>query len=223
MFPLEGDRWVVTLGGAGADHPPTDEAGYLDFSRSLIAPRIFEAIRDAEPLTPIRGWARTANRWRHVERVEHWPAGFVLLGDALCALNPVYGQGMSVAAMEARTLEEWLAAPVVVRAMEAGRPADTTGLVRSLARTARLPWFMATAEDAVVPGATGAPDPGFLGRLGARYLDEIHLNAARDRHTLRRFTEVSQLVRPPIALLDPVVLWRVARGAASRIARSART
>lgn len=222
VFPLEGDRWVVTLGGAGADHPPTDEAGYLEFSRTLISSRLFEAIRDAEPLTPIRGWARTANRWRHVEKVEHWPAGFALLGDSLCALNPVYGQGMSVAAMEARVLDEWLGSPAVASAMQAARPPDTAGLVRSLARTARLPWFMATAEDAVVPGVQGAPHPGFLGRLAGRYLDEIHLNAARDRQTLRRFTEVSQLVRPPIALLDPVVVWRVARGAASRVAGSAR-
>lgn len=74
----------------------------------------------------------------------------------------------------------------------------------------------------MVRGVQGAPGPGFLGRLAGRYLDEIHLNAARDRQTLRRFTEVSQLVRPPIALLDPVVAWRVARGAASRVARSAR-
>lgn len=118
--------------------------------------------------------------------------------------QPVYGQGMSVAAMQA------------------ARPPDTAGLVGSLARTARLPWFAATAEDAVVRGVQGALDPGFLGRLAGRYLDEIHLNAARDRQTLRRFTEVSQLVRPPIALLDPVVAWRVARGAASRVARSAR-
>jgi len=222
VFPLEGDRWVVTLGGAGADNPPTDEAGYLEFSRALISPRLFEAIRDAEPLTPVRGWARTANRWRHVERVERWPAGFVMLGDALCALNPVYGQGMSVAAMEARNLEAWLGTPAVARAMQAARPPDTGGLVRDLARTARLPWFMATAEDALIPGVQGAPDPGFLGRLAGRYLDEIHLGVARDRQTLRRFTEVSQLVRPPIALLDPIVVWRVGRGVASRVVGSAR-
>ena len=222
VFPLEGDRWVVTLGGAGADHPPTDEAGYLEFSRTLIAPRLFEAIRDAEPLTPVRGWALTANRWRHVEQVEHWPAGFILLGDSLCALNPVYGQGMSVAAMEARTLEAWLSSVAVARAMKSASAPVTAGLVRSLARTARLPWFMATAEDAMVPGVQGAPNPGFLGRLAGRYFDEVYADAARDRQTLRRFTEVSQLVRPPIALLDPAVVWRVTRSVASKVVGSAR-
>ena len=72
---VEGERWVVTLSGAGVDQPPTDEAAFLDFARDLISPRLYHAIRDAEPLSAVRGWARTANRWRHVERVR-WPAGF---------------------------------------------------------------------------------------------------------------------------------------------------
>jgi flavin-dependent dehydrogenase len=212
VFPLEGDRWVVTLGGAGADHPPTDDAGYLDFARTLISQRLFEAIVDAEPLTPVRGWARTANRWRHVERVERWPAGFVVVADALCALNPVYGQGMSVAMIEARAFEAWLQSRGAVASMQSGHPPATRNLVRSLAGSARLPWFMATAEDALIGGVQGVPAPGPFDTVARRYLDRIHLNAARDAHTLRRFTEVSQLVRPPVALLDPVVAWRVVRG-----------
>lgn len=213
VFTIEGHRWVVTLGGVGAERPPTDEAGYLDFAASLISRRLHDAIRDAEPLTPVRGWARTANRWRHVERVESWPAGFVVLGDSLCALNPVYGQGMSVAAMEARTLGVWLDSRPTVAALRTGRPPDTRSLVRSLARTATLPWFMATAEDARMPGVQGAPRVGPGAALARRYLDGVQRNVARDAHTLRRFTEVSQLVRPPIALLDPVVAWRVVRHA----------
>ncbi len=216
VLPLEGDRWVVTLGGAGADHPPTDDAGFLDFARTLISQRLFEAIADAEPLTPVRGWARTANRWRHVERVERWPDGFAMVADALCALNPVYGQGMSVAMIEARFLEAWLGSREVVASLRSGRVLATRSLVRPIARAARLPWFMATAEDALIDGVQGAPAPGPFSRVARRYLDRIHTNAARDAHTLRRFTEVSQLVRPPVALLDPVVAWRVVRGVRRR-------
>lgn len=213
VFTVEGERWIVTLGGVGAERPPSDEAGYLEFASSLISPRLHDAIRDAEPLTPVRGWARTANRWRHVERVEAWPAGFVMLGDSLCALNPVYGQGMSVAAMEARTLGAWLGSRTAAAALRTGRPPDTRSLVRDLARTTTLPWFMATAEDARMPGVQGAPRPGPVAALARRYLDGVHRNVPRDARTLRRLTEVSQLVRPPIALLDPMVAWRVVRAA----------
>jgi hypothetical protein len=71
---------------------------------------------------------------------------------------------------------------------------------------------MATAEDALIAGVQGAPSPGPLDSVARWYLARIHANAARDPRTLRRFTEVSQLVRPPIALLDPVVAWRAVRG-----------
>jgi 2-polyprenyl-6-methoxyphenol hydroxylase-like FAD-dependent oxidoreductase len=209
---VEGDRWVVTLSGAGADQPPTDEAGFLDFARDLISPRLFHAIRDAEPRSTVRGWARTANRWRHVERIR-WPDGFAVMGDALCALNPVYGQGMSVAAMEGAVLASWLGSPSVQRVLRRGSAPDTGRLVRSLAHAARLPWFLATSEDARIPGVTGAPAPGLRDAIGRRYVDAVLAQAVHDPLTLRRFLEVTNLVRPPFALLDPLVLSRiVARG-----------
>jgi 2-polyprenyl-6-methoxyphenol hydroxylase-like FAD-dependent oxidoreductase len=215
IFPVEGGRWVVTLGGAGTDQPPTDETGFEEFARSLISPRLAEAIRSAEPLTPVRGWARTANRWRHVERVP-WPQGFAVLGDALCALNPVYGQGMSVAAMEGEVLRRWLASPTVQRARRSSTPPDTGRLVRAFANAARVPWFLATAEDARVDGVIGPGKRGVGETIGRRYVDAVMLDAVRDARTLRRFSEVSNLVRPPLALFDPAVLARVIAGALTR-------
>jgi 2-polyprenyl-6-methoxyphenol hydroxylase-like FAD-dependent oxidoreductase len=209
VFPIEGDRWVVTLGAAGGDRPPTDAAGYAAFVESLFSPLIADAIRDAEPLTPVRGWARTANRWRHVERIHDWPPGLALVGDALCALNPVYGQGMSVAAMEGPVLARWLRGRSTRRALAAGAPPPTAGLLRDLARTARLPWFLATAEDVRIESVIGAPPPGRFESIARRYVDELFAVAIRDQRTMLRFIEVNQLVRPPIALLDPPVAGRV--------------
>ena len=212
VFRIEGDRWLVTLGGAGeADHPPTDDVGFLEFTRSFISPRIHDAIRDAEPLTPTRGWARTANRWRHAERMRDWPAGLTLFGDSLCSFNPVYGQGMSVAAMEGPILARWLRSGPVELALRSGRPPDARPLLREIAATARLPWFLAVGEDARVPGVVGAPPIGQAGRLARRYVDAVLRAAARDPDAFRRFTEVTQLVRPPVALFDPMLMWRVAR------------
>jgi hypothetical protein len=215
IFAVEDGRWVVTLGGAGVDQPPTDEDGFVEFAGSLISPRLADAVRDAEPLSSVRGWARTANRWRHVERVR-WPDGYAVMGDALCALNPVYGQGMSVAAMEGEVLRRWLASPTVVRARSSSSPPDTGRLVRAFAAAARVPWFLATGEDARIAGVTGAAEPGVAEVIGRRYVDAVMLHAVHDGRTLRRFSEVSNLVRPPLALFDPVVLARVLTGAMAR-------
>jgi 2-polyprenyl-6-methoxyphenol hydroxylase-like FAD-dependent oxidoreductase len=213
ITPIEGGRWLVTLGGAGADQPPTDPDSFLEFASTLVSPILVDAIRDAEPIGPVRGWARTANRWRHVETMRRWPAGLALIGDALCALNPVYGQGMSVAAMEGPVLAGWLSSVAVRRSRAVGSPPETMGLMRALARTARLPWFLAAAEDARIPGATGAVSPGLVERVARRYVDAVYAQAARHQPTTRRFSEVTQLVRPPIALFDPVVALEVAQRA----------
>ena len=104
MFPIEGDRWIVTLQGAGGDAPPTDDGGFVGFARSLRSPILHDAIRFAEPLSPAVAFANTANRRRHFERLRRWPDGFVIVGDGVCAFNPIYGQGMAVAAQTAVVL-----------------------------------------------------------------------------------------------------------------------
>ncbi len=108
VSPVEGGRWLVSLVGGDGHYPPTDEAGFLDGVRTLRIPDLYEAIRDAEPLGPIVGYRATENRLRHYERGGCWPEGLVALGDAVCALNPVYGQGMTTAVLGAEVLDRCL-------------------------------------------------------------------------------------------------------------------
>ncbi|HEY6410912.1 MAG TPA: FAD-dependent monooxygenase, partial [Ktedonobacteraceae bacterium] len=108
IFPIEGGYWMVTLGGWLRDYPPDDDAGFLDFARSLAQPDLYEAIKEAEPITPIVVYKYSANRWQRYERLSRLPEGFIVMGDAVCAFSPVYGQGMSVAAIEAKTLDTCL-------------------------------------------------------------------------------------------------------------------
>ncbi|MGQ4650654.1 FAD-dependent monooxygenase [Lyngbya aestuarii] len=108
LYPVEDNRWAVTLSGVGRDYPPTDEAGFLEFARTLSSPIIYEAIKDAQPLSPVYGYRTTENRWRHYEKLSKLPEGLVVVGDAVCAFNPFYGQGMTTAALTALTLDRCL-------------------------------------------------------------------------------------------------------------------
>ncbi len=90
ILPLEGSRWLITLAGTGEDHPPTGEEGFLRFARSLRASILHDAVKDAEPLSPVSGYRATENRTRRYEKLSRMLHNFVVLEDAACAFNPVY-------------------------------------------------------------------------------------------------------------------------------------
>ena len=108
MVPLEGNRWIVTLVGRHGDKPPGDLDGFLGYARQLRTPTIYDAIKGAEQLGEIARFGFPASVWRHFERIEDFPRGLLPFGDTICRFNPVYGQGMSVAAQEACLLHELL-------------------------------------------------------------------------------------------------------------------
>jgi 2-polyprenyl-6-methoxyphenol hydroxylase-like FAD-dependent oxidoreductase len=205
LFPVEGDRWMVTLVGWFGDHPPADDAGFLEFARSLDAPDLHAAIRDAEPLSPTALHRFPSDRRRHYERLAHLPDGVVALGDAFCSFNPIYGQGMTTGVLGARTLDRCL--------NDRGRRAGAAGLDgfsqrfhRRLARIIDSPWLLTTAEDLRSPAAVGRRPP-WLG-LAHWYTDRIHRLSWSDRVVGRRFLEVMHLSASPCALFHPYVILR---------------
>lgn len=109
ISPIEGDRWYVTLIGMSHDYPPTDIEGFLAFARSLPSPRIYEAIQGAEPLSSIYGFRNTQNRLRHYDELPHYLEGFLVCGDAACAVSPVHAQGMTSALLGLEGLADCLA------------------------------------------------------------------------------------------------------------------
>jgi flavin-dependent dehydrogenase len=201
--PIEGGRWLVSLIGGDGEYPPTDEIGFLRFARSLRSPALYEAIAGAEPLTPIAGQRATENRQRHYERLKQFPQGVVAVGDAACAFNPVYGQGMTAAALGAEVLDRWLAEEPSDRGR--GR-----GLVfqRRLAGATAAAWQLSAGADHRFRTTVGPP-PGRLACLAGRHIDLVMRDATRQRWVRRRLTEVLQMLRPPSALFAPGVLVRL--------------
>lgn len=110
ILPIEGDRWHVTLIGMARDYPPTNEEGFMAFARSLPTPELYEAIKEAEPLTRVYGYRHAENRVRHYDKLPRYPEGFLVYGDAAYVLNPVYAQGMTAAVMGSQVLDYCLKA-----------------------------------------------------------------------------------------------------------------
>jgi 2-polyprenyl-6-methoxyphenol hydroxylase-like FAD-dependent oxidoreductase len=205
LVPIEGGRWMVALIGAGRDHPPTDEAGFLAFARGLRSPLLYETIRDAEPLSPIHGYRNTDNRRRHFERLRRWPGRFLAIGDASCTFNPIYAQGMTVTAMTAVALDHLLA--------ERRRPgvdplARARSLQRRLARNNAGAWTMATTEDLRYPWTEGA-QPDLATRIMHRYADRVLEVANGNPGVNTAFVNVVNLRKPPTSLFRPGVLLPV--------------
>ncbi len=204
IVPTEGGRWMVTLSGRGGEQPPTDEAGFLEFARSLHSPELYRALKDAKPLSSIVGFRGAENRLRHFERMKRWPERFVVLGDAACAFNPVYGQGMTTAALAAIALGECLSRR---------RHGNLVGLARrfqrELAKVTSVPWLLATGEDFRYD--TARARPGWGTRLKHWYFDQVMRLSTKDAGARRLFLEVTHLLKTPAALFSPAMMLGVVR------------
>jgi len=203
VFPAEGGRWIVTLAGFGADRPPTDEAGYLAFIDGLADRTVADALRHAQPLGGVFGYRQTANRWRHFERLPRWPDGLALIGDAIGTFNPLYGQGMTVAVLEAVALRNLLAQHGVT-------PDLGDRLRRRLPGVLAAPWAMATSEDYRYPGTQG-PRRSLAMRARHALADQIAHAGMCDAAVHCQWLRVANLLDAPTALLRPAMLWRVAK------------
>jgi 2-polyprenyl-6-methoxyphenol hydroxylase-like FAD-dependent oxidoreductase len=198
VLAAEGNRWVITLVGTVGDYPPGDETGWLQFSASLPVPVVHELASRARPLTDIVSYRFQANQRRLYEHMKRFPDGYLVVGDALCSFNPVYGQGMSVVALEAEALDEELSA---------GMHGIAVRFYRRARKIIDIAWEIATGEDLRIPQVQGSRPIGF--NAISRYLERVHTVAAYDRLVCRKFMDVLNLLASPTSLMSPRVAWRV--------------
>ncbi len=207
IYPEEQNRWVVSLIGAMRDFPPTDEAGFLGFAKSLPNPTLYDSIRNAKPISPIRGFRRTESRMRHFETVTPWPDRFIVMGDAACTFNPVYGQGMTVCALSALALQDCLRSGANRGSFLDGR--WSAKFQRRLAKVLAIPWLLATSEDSRY--AADEHRPAWTSRLIHRYVDLAMLQVPRNPKLVVAFAQVLNLEKSPVRLLHPAFLAGIAR------------
>lgn len=200
ISPIEGDRWLVTTGGWFGCYPKPSVVEFESFLESLPVPDVAGAVQDAEPLSDVFGFGMLGSRMRHYDKLPGAPDGLVVLGDAVCSLNPLYSQGMTVCALEVDELRRL--APRWVRGES--HAADIQSAIVDIVRPA---WAMAVDEDLRFPEAEG---PRSL-RLRARHSYTRHLvrASAFSRTVLQTQVGVTNLVTDPSELYRPMVAGRV--------------
>jgi 2-polyprenyl-6-methoxyphenol hydroxylase-like FAD-dependent oxidoreductase len=170
-------------------------------------PTIFDAIRRAQPLSPIKTHRATENRRRRYDRAKELPHNFLVLGDAVCAFNPVYGQGMTVAALGAVTLDK-----ILSERRRRYPNGSLVGLARDfqkrLAKVNDTPWMLSTAQDLRYRECTGA-SPSRMTRFMHRYMDRVIELATRKVAVRRILLRTFNMLTPPSTLFQPRVLFQV--------------
>lgn len=198
LATIEDGQWIATLGGYGHDFPAIDEAGFLEFARSLPSSEFYDAIITAEPVSPIYAHRATANRLRHYEKA-NLPNGFVALGDSVCALCPVYGQGMTISALSALVLREWLTAGK-------GRSID---FQRQLAQSNRFPWMLAVGQDSRFLTTAGRAQPNWIENLLSGYIKQLMKQTSVNAEMNTLFMEIAHLIKSPAMFYHPSTIFQV--------------
>lgn len=202
VFPIENGRWLVSLAGMHGDHPPTDREGLREFAAGLPVPEVGRVLEEHATVSgEVRRYPFPSSVRRRYEDLDRFPDGLVVVGDAVASLNPIYGQGMSVAALEAVQLHHSLAEV---------SPAELPGdFFERAARVVDDAWSLAVGSDFDFPRTTG-PRP-----LGTALVNGYVARLLRRAHTDGRLTDaflrVVAMENRPTSLFRPGVAWRVAR------------
>jgi 2-polyprenyl-6-methoxyphenol hydroxylase-like FAD-dependent oxidoreductase len=198
LFAEEEDRWVLTAFGYQGHDPPADPEGFLGFVQAVAPPDVAAMLRDAEPLDEVVAYRFRANLRRRYERLRRFPAGLLVFGDAISSVNPVYGQGMSVAALQAAALREALAG---------GERDLARRFFRAAARPVGMAWGLTVGGELSLPQVEG-PRPLPVRVLNA-YARRVAVAAERDPVVAGRFLRVASLQDPPPRLFRPSTARRV--------------
>jgi 2-polyprenyl-6-methoxyphenol hydroxylase-like FAD-dependent oxidoreductase len=201
LLEQEHGRWLVTAQGYGGDRPPPDPAGLLRYLEPVFDPEVLEALGRAEWLGEPAVHGFRAGRRRRYERLGDRPQGLLVMGDAACSFNPVYGQGMSVAALEAVAL---------ARCLEGGDAALAARFHAAVADVVDQPWRLALLADLALPEVAAPRSPAV--RLQTGYVRRLQRAAERDGRLAAAFVRVMALLDPASVLMKPDMVLRVLAG-----------
>ena len=201
---VEDGHYIVTMTGKLGTVPPTDEVGFLRYAQNMEQPHIAAFLQHATPVSDFVTHRTPSNLRRNYEKLPAMPDGLVVLGDALCSFNPIFGQGMTTSALDAVTLDAQLE-------KQFKQQADLSGFSqryqKAVAKVIDVPWQAATGEDMRHPEA--ADHVPMAVRLANWYVKQVHNVAAYDRFAHRLFIDTMNMTNPPTVVFQPRMLAKV--------------
>jgi 2-polyprenyl-6-methoxyphenol hydroxylase-like FAD-dependent oxidoreductase len=198
MVAGENDTYMLGVQPMAGQPPPGDRASLLGCLADMAPPHVLAAAHRAEPLSDIAHYRFPSNRWRRYDKLARTPDGLIVIGDAMCSFNPVYGQGMSVAAIEAVVLRDCL--------LEGERDLPRR-FFRNSAKEIRMSWQAAVGSDLALPQIPGKRPLSV--RIINAYLDRLLAAAETDPAVVQQFLRFMGMVDPPSQLLRPSMMLRV--------------
>lgn len=204
LVPIEGDRWIIAIADHHAVARPETWDAFLEASRSLITPTVYNALRYAQPPDGIRHYRFPVSIWKHFELLPSLPRGVLPVADAFCRFNPIHGQGMSSAAKQALLLQD-----VLGRAVAAADPiaALQAGFMAEVASVLETPWNMSTSADLAFPMTRGIRPENF--EEAQQFEAALFRAAVADPDVHRAMMEVAQLLQPQSRLKEPQIMRRI--------------
>jgi 2-polyprenyl-6-methoxyphenol hydroxylase-like FAD-dependent oxidoreductase len=209
LLPIEGDRWIATIGSGYGAEAPVDEASFRAIAASLPSPELHQVLEGLDELGHVATHRLMSSKRRRYERLQDVPAGFLALGDAVCSFNPIYGQGMSSGVLQAVALGECL------RAHE-NDDALVRAFYRRAAKVIANPWQIAVGADFAYPETTGPKPVGT--DLVNRYMSRVLRAAQVSPEVNTAMIMVQNLLAPPSSLMKPSMV-RTVRRASRDLAR----
>ena len=201
-FPIEDDKWIISVGGWHGEQAATDEKGFLDFLKKLPNPNLYDIASTCEPLGDIFQYKYPVSIKRNYEKMSRFPEGLLLLGDAVSSFNPVYGQGLSSVCLQAVELDK------LMKENKAEHQLAKTFFKRTVKIKNKL-WKMSTNEDFRFSETTGTRPFG-IGLMN-KYVSQMHRATLHDEVVCKTFLKVMGLVDPPTKLMHPKIIWRILR------------
>ncbi|MCZ4603522.1 FAD-dependent monooxygenase [Streptomyces sp. Lzd4kr] len=194
----EADQFAVLLAGLLGEEPPTDDAGMIEFASTLAGQDAAEVLRSGTPIDDAVKMRYPESCLHHFDKLDRHLEGFLVVGDALCTFNPIYGQGMTVAVMEAELLQSLL--------NDTGRYDLPARFFTAAATLLAEPWSLATGGDlrfSDVEGERGPQDEEIN-----RYLGQFRASAAIDPVLGTAFLRVANMMAPADLLFSPELMER---------------
>jgi len=199
LFGCENDTWLFTVSGMAGREPTGERADMIKFAEEFGPPHVLAAVRAAEPLGEVARHRMPSSQWRRYDKMRRFPDGLLVFGDAICSFNPIYGQGMTVAALEASALHGCL---------RHGDRDLSRRFFRAAAKPIAAAWQLAAGGDLALPEVEG-PRPLSV-RIANAYMDWVLTACESDAVVAAQFFKVNALVDPPSRLLHPAFIYRVA-------------